>query len=329
MTGTTVPLVEARGLHKQFVLGRDFFGRPQSILHAVDGVDLAIQPGETLGLVGESGCGKSTLGRLLLRLIEPTSGSIRFDGDELVGMSARDLRSRRAEFQIIFQDPFSCLNPRMTVEQIVADPLRVHDVPVSERKRRVRDLLDLVGLPSHMAGRFPHEFSGGQRQRIGIARALALKPRFIVCDEPLSALDVSIQAQIINLMIDLQNELGLTCLFIGHDLSVIRLVSARVAVMYLGKIVEIGPGEQVLSRPSHPYTQALLSAIPATHPRLVRQRKPLAGDIPSPLRPPSGCRFHPRCPKAQPLCSREAPPLRALPGDDGRDTACHFAETGA
>ncbi len=320
------PLVVARNLSRHFVIKRSFLGQPRQVLRAVDEVDLTIARGETLGLVGESGCGKSTLGRLLLRLLDPSSGSIRFDGTELVGMPADRLRPRRADFQIIFQDPFSCLNPRMSVAQIVADPMRVHGIPREERQRRVRELLDLVGLPQHMAGRFPHEFSGGQRQRIGIARALALRPRFIVCDEPLSALDVSIQAQIINLMLDLQRELDLTYLFIGHDISVIRHLSDRVAVMYLGKVVEIGPAEEVLDRPAHPYTRALLSAIPATHPRLVRPRQPLGGDVPSPLRPPPGCRVHTRCPRAEARCAAEAPALRPL-GAAGRQVACHFATT--
>jgi oligopeptide/dipeptide ABC transporter ATP-binding protein len=249
---------------------------------------------------------------------------VRFDGADLVTLSQRDLRHRRAGFQIIFQDPFSSLNPRMTIEQIVGDPLRVHGVPKEARTKRVRTLLDRVGLPSYLAGRFPHEFSGGQRQRIGIARALALEPRFIVCDEPLSALDVSIQAQIINLMIDLQKDFQLTYLFIAHDLAVVKHISNRVAVMYLGKIVEIGMSEALFEAPQHPYTQALLSAIPISHPREVKQRMVLSGDIPSPLRPPTGCRFHTRCPYAFDRCKIEEP--RLLRTDATREVACHLTD---
>jgi oligopeptide/dipeptide ABC transporter ATP-binding protein len=319
----SAPLVEVRNLTKHYGRGGTFFGRRQGVVRAVDGIDFDLVAGETLGMVGESGCGKSTTGRLLLRLTDPTSGSIHFDGEDLAQLSDGDLRRRRANFQIIFQDPFSSLNPRMTIEQIVGDPLRINGVGQPERAVRVRDLLDRVGLPAYLSGRYPHEFSGGQRQRIGIARALALSPKFIVCDEPLSALDVSIQAQIINLMDDLQRDLGLTYLFIAHDLSVVRHISTRVAVMYLGRIVEIGETESLFEAPQHPYTRALLSAIPVSHPRQSKARTVLSGDVPSPLNLPSGCRFRTRCPLAFDRCAVEDPAL--LPTGPGRQVACHLA----
>lgn len=318
------PLVEVRSLTKHYGRGGTLLGARQGLVRAVDGIDFDLMAGETLGFVGESGCGKSTTGRLLLRLTDPTSGSIRFDGEDLASLSGRDLRRQRANFQIIFQDPFSSLNPRMTIEQIVGDPMRVHGVGKSERAARVRDLLDRVGLPAYLAGRYPHEFSGGQRQRMGIARALALSPKFIVCDEPLSALDVSIQAQIINLMDDLQRDLGVTYLFIAHDLAVVRHLSTRVAVMYLGRIVEIGETESLFESPQHPYTRALLSAIPISHPRQSHARTVLTGDVPSPLNLPSGCRFRTRCPLAFDRCAIEDPALLSVGPE--RQVACHLAE---
>jgi peptide/nickel transport system ATP-binding protein len=319
---TTVPLVEVSDLRKHFPVGRELFGRPRAFVRAVDGVSLDIYAGETLGLVGESGCGKSTLGRLILRLIEPTGGDVRFDGRSLLHLRPRDLRAVRRAMQIIFQDPYGSLNPRMRVSSIVGEGLAIHRVGTSaQRRERVRSLLDLVGLPPDAAARFPHEFSGGQRQRIGIARALAVEPRFVVADEAVSALDVSIQAQILNLLQDLKQRLGLTLLFISHDLRVVEHLSDRVAIMYLGKIVEIGSRDEVYAEPRHPYTRALLAAVPVPDPRRRAERPPLGGDVPSPLSPPPGCAFHPRCPYAEELCRRVTPPLEA--GRSGRAVACH------
>lgn len=319
----TQTLVEARGLSKHFPVRGKGLGK-KSLVRAVDGVDLTIRRGETLGLVGESGCGKSTTGRLLLRLMEPSAGEIWHEGADLMTLNARQLRERRRHMQIIFQDPYASLNPRMTVESIIGEAFVIHGVgDRDERSRRVAELLDMVGLPRAAAARYPHEFSGGQRQRIGIARALALKPAFVVCDEAVSALDVSVQAQIINLMQDLQRDLGLTYLFISHNLSVVRHISDRIAVMYLGRIVEVGQTDQLFERPAHPYTRALLSAIPIEHPDAKRHRHILGGDVPSPMAIPSGCRFAPRCPMAQPRCHSEDPALRKLP--DGQEVACHFS----
>jgi peptide/nickel transport system ATP-binding protein len=319
---TTVPLVEVSDLRKHFPVGRELFGRPRAFVRAVDGVSLEIHAGETLGLVGESGCGKSTLGRLILRLIEPTGGDVRFDGRSLLHLRPRDLRAVRRAMQIIFQDPYGSLNPRMRVSSIVGEGLAIHRVGTSaQRRERVRSLLELVGLPPDAAARFPHEFSGGQRQRIGIARALAVEPRFVVADEAVSALDVSIQAQILNLLQDLKQRLGLTLLFISHDLRVVEHLSDRVAIMYLGKIVEIGSRDEVYAEPRHPYTRALLAAVPVPDPRRRAERPPLGGDVPSPLSPPPGCAFHPRCPYAEELCRRVTPPLEA--GRSGRAVACH------
>jgi oligopeptide/dipeptide ABC transporter ATP-binding protein len=292
----------------------------------VDGVDLEVFPGETVGLVGETGCGKSTLARVIMRLYDATEGEISFEGRDITHLKGRDLRELRRNMQMIFQDPFASLNPRKTVGSIIGDPFRLHKtVPKDRVKAEVQDLMKLVGLNPEHYNRYPHEFSGGQRQRIGVARALALRPKLIVCDEPVSALDVSIQAQILNLLEDLQQEFNLTYLFIAHDLSVVKHVSDRVAVMYLGRIVEMAPGDTLYENPKHPYTGALLSAVPIPDPELAshKRRIILEGDVPSPIDPPSGCRFHPRCYRAQfPKCSEEDPEL--TPHHPGQEAACHF-----
>ncbi|HJX48735.1 MAG TPA: dipeptide ABC transporter ATP-binding protein [Gaiellaceae bacterium] len=318
-------LLEATELVKHFpVRSTAFRGGRGEVVHAVDGVSLDVRRGETLGIVGESGCGKSTLGRLLVRLHEPTSGRLLFDGTDITTLSRRELRPFRREMQMIFQDPYASLNPRKRVEQILEDPFRIHrSLGHAETRQRVRALLELVGLSPDHASRYPHEFSGGQRQRIGVARALALNPKLIVADEPVSALDVSIQAQVINLLDDLQDEFDLTYVFIAHDLGVVHHVSDRIAVMYLGVVVEIGPSDALFLSPVHPYSEALLSAIPAIEAddEVQRARIVLEGEVPSPVKPPTGCRFHPRCRYATEICSVEQPQL--VDFGDGRFAACH------
>ena len=321
---TTEPLLSVRGLKKHFPIRGGILSREVDRVHAVDGVSFAIAPGETLGLVGESGCGKSTLGRCILRLIEPSAGEVWFQGQDVTKMAGEALRALRRDMQIIFQDPFASLNPRHTVGGIIGEALIIHALVKGRRamEERVVQLLETVGLqPEHMR-RFPHEFSGGQRQRIGIARALAVEPKLIVCDEPVSALDVSIQAQVINLLEDLQEKFGLTYLFIAHDLSVVEHISDRVAVMYLGRVVEVATAEELYANPLHPYTEALLSAVPIPDPKVKRRRIVLQGDVPNPIHPPSGCHFHTRCPIAQARCSVEAPVLKSAGGR--HQVSCHF-----
>jgi oligopeptide/dipeptide ABC transporter ATP-binding protein len=320
----TQPLLEVRDLKKYFPLRGGLFGRKQGEVRAVDGVDVTLARGETLGLVGESGCGKSTLGRSILRLIEPTAGEVAFEGGDILKLDRRELRGKRREMQIIFQDPYASLNPRMQVGDIVGEALTIHRIAAGrERRERVHELLRTVGLPPEAYHRYAHEFSGGQRQRIGIARALAVIPKLIVADEPVSALDVSIQAQILNLLLELQERFGLTYLFISHDLRVVEHVSDRVAVMYLGRIVELATRESLYKRPLHPYTQALLSAIPLPDPQRAKRRIILEGDVPSPINPPPGCAFHTRCPYAQARCREEQPLLKEI--FPGHLASCHFA----
>jgi len=311
------PLVQIKDLVKSFPIKGGLFGREVASVKAVSGVNLEIRKGETLGLVGESGCGKSTLGRCVIRLIEPTSGQVLLDGKDITQTRGEELRALRRRMQIIFQDPYASLNPRMTVGSIISEPLEIHSLFDSKKDRddRVKQLIETVGLRPEHINRYPHEFSGGQRQRIGIARALAVEPEFIVCDEPVSALDVSIQAQVINLLMDLQQKLGLTYLFIAHDLKVVEHISNRVAVMYLGRVVEIAESEELYKHPTHPYTRALLSAIPTPTPKKNTDRIILTGDVPSPIRPPSGCHFHPRCPIANDKCKTDVPSLAKVQGD--------------
>jgi oligopeptide transport system ATP-binding protein len=320
-------LLSVQNVSKRFPIKGGLLSREVASVKAVSDVSFEIRKGETLGLVGESGCGKSTLGRCILRLIEPTDGKIYFKGQDITEIGSGELRKLRRNMQIIFQDPYASLNPRMTVESILGEPLDIHKICRSkqERTQRIFKLLDLCGLRREAISRYPHEFSGGQRQRICIARALAAEPEFIVCDEPVSALDVSIQAQIVNLMQDLQKELGLTYLFIAHDLKVVEHISTQVAVMYLGKIVEMSSAEELYGNPKHPYTKALLSAIPIPDPNYQKDRIILRGDVPSPISPPAGCHFHPRCPIAQGNCKVDSPHLKNLEKNSLHDVSCHYA----
>ena len=318
----SAPLLDVEGLRRHFVARRSAFGRPTATVKAVDGINLTVPAGSTLALVGETGCGKSTVGRLLLRLIEPMAGSIKFAGRDILAFGEKELRAFRREAQIVFQDPYSSLNPRMTVEELISEPLALHDiVPASRLRDRVAELLGLVGLDARYGRRYPHEFSGGQRQRIAIARALAVEPKLIVCDEPVSALDVSIRSQVLNLLNDLRERLSLTYIFISHDLSVVKHIADRVAVMYLGRIVESARADELFANPRHPYTRALFSAIPVPQPHAQRQRQLLEGDVPSPLSPPAGCHLHPRCSYATDRCRIERPALVDDPS--GHATACH------
>ncbi|WFU15144.1 dipeptide ABC transporter ATP-binding protein [Bradyrhizobium sp. CB3481] len=315
-------LLEVEGLVKHFVAARSVLGRPTAYVKAVDGVSFTVEAGKTLALVGESGCGKSTVSRLVLRLIEPDAGTVRFEGRDLGTLNASELRAFRRNAQIIFQDPYASLNPRMTVSQILTEPLALHDlVPAARRRERVEEILRLVGLEPRFARRYPHEFSGGQRQRIAIARALAVEPKLIICDEPVSALDVSIRSQILNLLRDLQDRLGLAYIFVSHDLAVVKHIADRVAVMNLGGIVETADAESLFAAPRHPYSRALLSAIPVPKPQAKRSRIVLEGEMPSALNPPAGCRFHTRCPYVIARCRTEVPPL--LADGTGHATACH------
>jgi oligopeptide transport system ATP-binding protein len=325
-TLTKSPLLQVEDLKQHFVQYRGWIKRTKSVVKAVDGVSFHIDESETLGLVGESGCGKSTLGRSILRLLEPTSGKVTFRGQDIIGADKEEMRALRRKMQIIFQDPFASLNPRMTVGNIIQEALIIHKIgaTANDRKNRVMELLALVGLRRESISRYPHEFSGGQRQRIGIARALAVDPQFLVCDEPISALDVSIQAQIINLMQDLQYNLGLTYLFIAHDLHVVRHIASRIAVMYLGNMVEVGDAKTIYDSPKHPYTQALLSAVPVPDPSKKSKRILLSGEIPSPLNPPSGCKFHTRCPYVMPKCKENLPELIQI--GDKQQVACYLYE---
>ena len=319
-------LLEVRNLKVHFPVKHGVFSRVNAWVKAVDDVSLTVAPGETVGLVGESGCGKTTLGRAIIRLLEPTGGSVTFEGEDITTLGGAALRERRRRFQMIFQDPVGSLNPRMTVGQIIGEALDIHHLVADDQAReaRIGQLLKDVGLNPQHAQRYPHEFSGGQRQRIGIARALAVEPKLIVCDEPVSALDVSVQAQIINLLQDLQREHGLAYLFIAHDLAVVEHISHRVVVMYLGKVVETAASKTLINAPKHPYTQALLSAVPVVDPDSKRQRIVLPGDVPSPINPPSGCPFHPRCPVAEARCKTEVPTLREV--SPGHFAACHLAK---
>jgi oligopeptide transport system ATP-binding protein len=317
--------LSVRHLKVYFPVQQGMFRRTKGFVKAVDDVTFSVAPGETLGLVGESGCGKTTLGRAIVKLIQPTSGEILLDGQNIADLHGSALRAKRRKFQMIFQDPYNSLNPRMTVGEIIGEPLDIHHLAANgDRSRRIEELLNAVGLDPLHAHRYPHEFSGGQRQRIGIARALAVEPELIVCDEPVSALDVSVQAQIINLLQDLQRERGVAYLFVAHDLAIVEHISQRIIVMYLGRIVELAPAKSVVGSPKHPYTQALISAVPVVDPDAKRSRIMLSGEIPSPINPPSGCPFHPRCPVAEARCRSEVPELRKLSSDSW--AACHLAK---
>ena len=320
-------LLVIEGLKKYFQLGKGFLGRKADTVKAVDGIDLTVRRGETLGLVCESGCGKSTLGNCILRLEEPTSGRIFFENRDILALDDKSMRKLRRNMQIIFQDPYSSLNPRKTVGQIIGEAFRIHGLLTpKERQERIRELLSVVGLMPEHTHRYAHEFSGGQRQRICISRALALNPKLIIADEPVSALDVSVQAQILNLLVRLQNKFNLTYIFISHDLSVVRHISDRIAVMYLGKIVELAPFQELYRRPLHPYTESLLAAVPLANPLIRRKRAPLTGDVPSPINPPPNCRFHPRCSYCERICSREIPTLDEI--ESGHYVACFFPRNG-
>ncbi len=318
-------LLEVRDLQMHFPVKEGVFQRARKVCRAVDGVSFTLRAGETLGLVGESGCGKSTLGKSIVRLNRPTAGTIRFDGVDLAPLSTKQLKAHRRNLQMIFQDPVESLNARHMVGEMLSEPFLIHGIgDAAWRRRKVLELLDKVGLPASAAERYPFEFSGGQRQRIGIARAIALEPRLIICDEPVSSLDVSIQSQVLNLLLDLQREMGLSYLFIAHNLAVVKHVSDRVAIMYLGRIVEFADADDVYRDPRHPYTRALISTIPEPNPQRVRERIVLSGDVPSPINPPSGCPFHPRCPHATERCRAEPPALREVAGRTGHTVACHY-----
>lgn len=319
-------LLEVHDLKMHFPLKSEkWFSKEKPVLKAVDGVSFSVRKGETLGLVGESGCGKSTTGRAILKLLEPTAGQIIFKGEDITHYKGEKLRKLRRQMQLIFQDPYASLNPRKTIASIITEPMKIFGIPKEERRKKLDQLLDVVGLNASHKQRYPHEFSGGQRQRIGIARSLALEPELVICDEPVSALDVSIQAQVINLMEDLQQEFDLTYIFIAHDLSVVHHISDRVAVMYLGELVEIGEANEVYQQPQHPYTQALLSAVPEATPDREKERILLKGDLPSPQNPPAGCKFHTRCPLAEEICRVKKPELKRV-SEDGQMAACHFAK---